>query len=281
MTPLKPILFLCALSMLNCSNDTSDNNDYPDSSISDYTPNAIGNYWIYDVESSSVDALELNFKATDSLYIATSTLNSYTLEANNGTEATGTMNTILINGVLSKTSTTLEYTGTLELPIDIPIDQIQEINALKILDLEAENDEILSEISGNFSENIDFLGTMAPIEVSYSLTTKKENHYPNLLVNNTMYENVYEGILNLNLSIVGTITILGFSQSIQVIKAQDILTIRYYYGENIGLLRAESTQGYELSAELISLIELSGDTFDMGTSTSVESAEALSTYVLN
>ena len=267
--------------MLNCSNDTSDNNDDPDSSISDYTPNAIGNYWIYDVESSSVDALELNFKATDSLYIATSTLNSYTLEANNGTEATGTMNTILINGVLSKTSTTLEYTGTLELPIDIPIDQIQEINALKILDLEAENDEIQSEISGNFSENIDFLGTMAPIEVSYSLTTKKENHYPNLLVNNTMYENVYEGILNLNLSIVGTITILGFSQSIQVIKAQDILTIRYYYGENIGLLRAESTQGYELSAELISLIELSGDTFDMGTSTSVESAEALSTYVLN
>ena len=85
------------------------------------------------------------------------------------------MNTLLVNGSLSKTTTSLKYTGSLELPIDISLAQSPEINELTIIDLDASNGEVLSYLTDNFSETIDIQGTAVPIEISYDLTTEKEN----------------------------------------------------------------------------------------------------------
>jgi hypothetical protein len=139
MNALKPILFLLALSVFSCSNETYDetnNTDInaidPDPDPTNYTPTTLGDYWIYDVESTSIDSPLMNFTGTDSLYIATSTENTFTYQANNGMAALGTMNTLLVNGSLSKTTTTLKYAGALEIPIDIPLTQVPEINDLTI-----------------------------------------------------------------------------------------------------------------------------------------------------
>ncbi len=290
MSPLKPILFLFALSVFSCSNETYDESDDPDIEETDpdpdpdpinYTPTTLGDYWIYDVESTSADTPAMNFTGTDSLYIATSTANDFTYQVNNGMDALGTMNTLLVNGSLSKTATTLKYTGTLELPIDIPITQMPAINDLTIFDLDASDGEILSDMSDSFSEIIDIQGTMVPIEISYALSTTKEDFYPTTSVNGMTYTNVYEAVLKLNISVTGTVMIFGTSQTINVIQPQDVLTVRYSYGGDIGLLRAETTQGFQLSPEVILLIQQLGATGTVTTASTTTSTEELSSYLLN
>jgi len=290
MSPLKPILFLFVLSIFSCSNETYDEGDDPDIEVTDpdpdpdplnYTPTTLGDYWIYDVESTSADTPAMNFTGTDSLYIATSTASSFTYQANSGMAALGTMNTLLVNGSLSKTATTLKYTGTLDIPLDIPLTQMPAINDLTILDLDASDGEVLSDMSNSFSEIIDIQGTMVPIEISYSLTTKKENFYPTTSVNGMTYTNVYEATLKLNISVTGTVIIFGTSQTINVIQPQDVLTVRYYYGGDIGLLRTESTQGFQLSNEVILLIQQLGATGTVATSSTTTSTEELSSYMIN
>ena len=283
MSPLKPIIFLFALIIFSCSNETFEEGDDP--TPLNYTPNTLGDYWIYDVESTSADTPKMNFTGSDSLYIATSTSNAFTYQVNNGMDALGSMNAILVNGNLSKTTTTLKYTGTLDLPIDIPIDipltQNSTVNDFKIIDLDAANGETLSNFSNSFSETIDIQGTVIPVEISYSLSTRKENFYATTSVNGTTYTNVYEATLKLNLSVTGTLTLFGFTQTIEVIQPQDVLSIRYYFGGDVGLLRAESTQEFQLDAALIALIQQSAGTIDIPTSATTTSVEELNNYSLN
>ena len=288
MSPLKSVFFLFALSVIvSCSNETYDEGDNPDIDVTDpepdplnYTPTTLGDYWIYDVESTSADTPSMNFTGTDSLYIATSTASSFTYQANSGMAALGTMNTLLVNGSLSNSVTTLKYTGTLDIPLDIPLTQTPAINDLTILDLDAANGDVLSNMSDSFSETLNIQGTMVPIEINYALSTTKENFYPTTSVNGMTYTNVYEATLKLNISVTGTI-ILGTSQTINVIQPQDVLTVRYYYGGDIGLLRTESTQGFQLSNEVILLIQQLGATGTVATSSTTTSTEALSSYLIN
>ncbi|MDB9954062.1 hypothetical protein OAD49_00690 [Flavobacteriaceae bacterium] len=291
MSALKPILFLLTLSVIiSCSNETYDESDDPDIDVTDpdpvpdplnYTPSTLGDYWIYDVESTSADTPTMNFTGTDSLYIATSTASAFTYQVNNGMDALGTMNALLVNGSLSNSATTLKYTGTLDIPLDIPLTQMPAINNLTVLDLDAANGDVLSDLSDSFSETLNIQGNMVPIEISYALSTTKENFYPTTSVNGMTYTNVYEATLKLNISVTGTVVIFGTSQTINVIQPQDVLTVRYYYGGDIGLLRAETTQEFQLSNEVIALIQQLGATGTVTTSSSTTSVEELKSYMVN
>lgn len=285
MSALKPILFLFMLSIISCSNETYDESDDPDMEVTDpdpidYSPNSQGDYWVYDVESTNTEVPEMNFTASDSLYIATSTATAFTYEANNGMGALGSMNTFLVNGSLSKTATTLQYTGTLEFPVDFAITQMPAIEDLKIIDLDASNGDVLSDFSNSFSETIEIQDTAIPIEINYALTSKKENFYPTTFLNGMTYTNVYEATIKLNLSVTGEVQVFGTSQTINIIQPQDVLTFRYFYGGNVGLIRAEGTQGFQLSAAVILLIDQLGGT-DMATSANTDSVEELKNYLIN
>ena len=264
MRSLKSILFLFALSIISCSNETYEDEDIdvtdPETSPTTYVPNTLGDYWVYDVERTSPDIPEMNFTGSDSLYIATSSGTTFTYKVNNDMAALGTMNTLLVNGSLSKTSTTLDYTGSLDLQIDLPIAEMPTIENLKLMDLEASNGEILSNFSNSFSETLDIQGTAIPVEINYALTTSKENFYPTTTLNGMAYSNIFEATLKLNISVTGTVTVFGISQAIDIIQPQDVMTVRYYYGGNIGLIRAETTQGFELSSEITLLLEQLGET---------------------
>lgn len=264
MRSLKSILFLFALSIISCSNETYEDEDIdvtdPETSPTTYVPNTLGDYWVYDVERTSPDIPEMNFTGSDSLYIATSSGTTFTYKVNNDMAALGTMNTLLVNGSLSKTSTTLDYTGSLDLQIDLPITEMPTIENLKLMDLEASNGEILSNFSNSFSETLDIQGTAIPVEINYALTTSKENFYPTTTLNGMAYSNIFEATLKLNISVTGTVTVFGISQAIDIIAPQDVMTVRYYYGGNIGLIRAETTQGFELSSEITLLLEQLGET---------------------
>lgn len=230
MRSLKSILFLFALSIISCSNETYEDEDIdvtdPETSPTTYVPNTLGDYWVYDVERTSPDIPEMNFTGSDSLYIATSTGTTFTYKVNNDMAALGTMNTLLVNGSLSKTSTTLDYTGSLDLQVDLPIAEMPTIEDLKLMDLEASNGEILSDFSNSFSESLDIQGTAIPIEINYALTTSKENFYSTTTLNGMAYSNIFEATLKLNISVTGTITVFGISQAIDIIQPQDVMTVR-------------------------------------------------------
>jgi hypothetical protein len=274
-----PYLFLFLFIFISCSNDDNTNeSNEPVLTASDFSPNTQGDYWKYNVNSSSEDLPDMDFNSIDSLYVATTSSTSYTLDANNGIGADGSMNSILTSGTLSTTNTVLSYNGALDLPIDLDIDQSLEITDLVLLDLNAENGAILSSIDGMFSEDINIQGTVIPISVNYELFTAKENFYDTKVVNGTSYSNVYEGSLGLNLSVTGTITFFD----IDILESQDILLINYYYGANIGLLRAESDQGFELAPQIIALIEQTGGGGgELPFSANVSGIEELSNYLIN
>jgi len=275
-------LFLGLFIFFNCSSeDNESETTYPVLTASDFSPNSEGSYWMYNVDSASADLPEMDFSSIDSLYIVSTSNAAYILEANNGIGADGSMNSILTSGSLSTTDTTLTYSGALDLPIDIVVDQALEISDLILIDLEADNGTVLSTIEGAFTETIDIQGSMIPINVNFELFSAKEDLYDSKIVNGVSYTNVYEGTLNFNLSVTGTITIFGFGQNINIIESQNILSIRYYYGANLGLLRAESEQGFELAPEVIALIDQTGGGNEFPSSATVTGVEALINYVIN
>ena len=275
-------LFLGLFIFFNCSSEDNESETTdPVLTASDFSPNSEGSYWVYNVDSTSADLPEMDFSSIDSLYIVSTSNAAYILEANNGIGADGSMNSILTSGSLSTTDTTLIYSGALDLPIDIVVDQALEISDLILIDLEADNGSVLSTIEGAFTETIDIQGSMIPINVNFELFSAKEDLYDSKIVNGVSYTNVYEGTLNFNLSVTGTITIFGFGQNINIIESQNILSIRYYYGANLGLLRAESEQGFELAPEVIALIDQTSGGNEFPSSATVTGVEALINYVIN
>ena len=275
-------LFLGLFIFFNCSSEDNESETTdPVLTASDFSPNSEGSYWVYNVDSTSSDLPEMDFSSIDSLYIVSTSNAAYILEANNGIGADGSMNSILTSGSLSTTDTTLIYSGALDLPIDIVVDQALEISDLILIDLEADNGSVLSTIEGAFTETIDIQGSMIPINVNFELFSAKEDLYDSKIVNGVSYTNVYEGTLNFNLSVTGTITIFGFGQNINIIESQNILSIRYYYGANLGLLRAESEQGFELAPEVIALIDQTGGGNEFPSSATVTGVEALINYEIN
>lgn len=274
-------LFLGLFIFLNCSSEDNESETTdPVLTASDFSPNSEGSYWVYNVDSTSSDLPEMDFSSIDSLYIVSTSNAAYILEANNGIGADGSMNSILTSGSLSTTDTTLIYSGALDLPIDIVVDQALEISDLILIDLEADNGSVLSTIEGAFTETIDIQGSMIPINVNFELFSAKEDLYDSKIVNGVSYTNVYEGTLNFNLSVTGTITIFGFGQNINIIESQNILSIKYYYGANLGLLRAESEQGFELAPEVIALIDQTSGGNEFPSSATVNGVEALINYVI-
>ena len=275
-------LFLVLFIFFSCSSEDNESETTdPVLTASDFSPNSEGSYWVYNVDSTSSDLPEMDFSSIDSLYIVSTSNAAYILEANNGIGADGSMNSILTSGSLSTTDTTLIYSGALDLPINIVVDQALEISDLILIDLEADNGSVLSTIEGAFTETIDIQGSMIPINVNFELFSAKEDLYDSKIVNGVSYTNVYEGTLNFNLSVTGTITIFGFGQNINIIESQNILSIRYYYGANLGLLRAESEQGFELAPEVIALIDQTSGGNEFPSSATVTGVEALINYVIN
>ena len=274
-------LFLVLFIFFSCSSEDNESETTdPVLTASDFSPNSEGSYWVYNVDSTSSDLPEMDFSSIDSLYIVSTSNAAYILEANNGIGADGSMNSILTSGSLSTTDTTLIYSGALDLPIDIAVDQALEISDLILIDLEADNGSVLSTIEGAFTETIDIQGSMIPINVNFELFSAKEDLYDSKIVNGVSYTNVYEGTLNFNLSVTGTITIFGFGQNINIIESQNILSIKYYYGANLGLLRAESEQGFELAPEVIALIDQTSGGNEFPSSATVNGVEALINYVI-
>lgn len=259
----------------------SDSNSSVDDPAGDFLTITPQSYWIYDVQSTSEDLPNMDFTAQDSIYVTSVSGNDVMLSANDNGMANGSMNGILTNGTMGVTPTSLSFSGGLELPenfSDLGLDNGLEVNDLLIFDLESENNDIMFVQEATATEVLNIQGTQIPVELDYELTTTKVNFYETMTLNGTEYNNVFEGTLNLSLGVVGTFNLGLFTQTLAIIEPQNILETSYFYAEQIGLVRAQSVQGFNLSSQFNALVELANIPFDFPTSISVENVEELSDY---
>ncbi len=275
-------LFIGFVFILSCDDEAYDSNmDNSNDITSDFSPSGDNDYWIYDVESSSTDVPEMNFTATDSIYLSSVDENSFTLNANNDGVANGSMNILLTNGTISKTPTTLVFDGNIDVPqnlLDLGFTQDLSIENMTLLNLEASNNEEMFVQESNFSETIDIMGTDVPVEISSRISTKKIYFYTNETVNGTNYSDIFEAEFALNIGVNGTFSVAGFTQIVPILEAQDVMKVTYYYANNIGLIRAETSQGISLSSQLTSLLEFLNIPLDFPANVSIEGVEELSDY---
>ena len=261
----------------NTENSDLDGND----TFNEFTP--LNGYWKYNVVGSSEDVPEMNFIASDSVYVSEIFQDSFKISVNDDGIANGTMNMILSNGNLYSTPNSLSLDGIINIPEDLSsIELLNNITltGLKIFDLSVENGDIMFFQEDSFSNSIELEETEIPIDLSYEIQTKKNNFHNSINLNGISYNNVFEGNLAFSISVNATFSLFGFSQTVVIFEPQDIISINYYYAESIGLVRAESYQGYEISTGLTQLSNLTGFTIDFPTNLEIEVIEELNEFIV-
>ena len=277
------ILFLIVtVFAFSCSNESVDSS-LAENNASDFFPNNANSYWKYVVDSNSEDLPDMNFAALDSVYVAESSDNSISLAANNDASANGRMNMILTSGNLYKTDNTLALDGSIDLTenlADLGFADNFTLTGLTLYDLEASNESIMFIETGTSSNSIPIQDTEVPVDVNFEIQTKKLNFYDSKTINQINYNNVFEGELTLSLEINATISLLGIPQTVTFLDPQDILSIRYYFAESIGMVNAQASQGFALSNELTTLLTLANIPLEIPSSINILSSEVLSDYAL-
>lgn len=266
----------------SCSNESVDSS-LAENNASDFFPNNANSYWKYVVDSNSEDLPDMNFAALDSVYVAESSDNSISLAANNDASANGRMNMILTSGTLYKSDNTLALDGNIDLTenlADLGFADSFTLTGLTLYDLEASNESIMFTETGTSSNSIPIQDTEVPVDVNFEIQTKKLNFYDSKTINQINYNNVFEGELTLSLEINATISLLGFPQTVTFLDPQDILSIRYYFAESIGMVNAQASQGFALSDELTTLLTLANIPLEIPSSINISSSEVLSDYAL-
>ena len=266
----------------SCSNESVDSS-VAENNASDFFPNNANGYWKYVVESNSEDLADMNFAALDSVYVAESSGNSISLAANNDASANGRMNMILTSGTLYKTDNTLALDGSIDLAdnlADLGFADSFTLTGLTLYDLEASNESIMFSQTGTSSNSIPIQDTEVPVDVNFEIQTKKLNFHDSKIINQINYNNVFEGELTLSLEINATISLLGFPQTVSFLDPQDILSVRYYFAESIGMVNAQASQGFTLSDELTTLLTLADIPLEIPSNINTVSSEVLSDYAL-
>jgi len=266
----------------SCSNESVDSS-VAENNASDFFPNNTNTYWKYVVDSNSEDLPDMNFTALDSVYIAESSDNSISLAANNDTSANGRMNMILTSGTLYKTDNTLVLDGDIDITenlADLGFTDSFTLTGLTLYDLEASNESIMFTETGTSSNSIPIQDNEVPVDVNFEIQTKKLNFYDSKTINQINYNNVFEGELTLSLEINATISLLGFPQTVTFLDPQNILSIRYYFAESIGMVNAQASQGFAFSDELTTLLTLANIPLGIPSGINILSSEVLSDYAL-
>ncbi len=270
------------LLVVSCSStdDTDDTTDpIPTVITGNYFPNTIGDTWTYAVEGASTTDPNLNFSETDVVTISSSNTNTFTFEINGGNAIVyGTMNSILNSGSLTKTESTLTFSGEIPLIADIDILPTTSIGLTNFLayDLNAEINTQIALATGSFTDTIDFGTLTAPVTTEYTVNNTYKGTLSSLTVNGETYTNVVHTEIKVNITSTGTIGI-----PVTIIEPQTVLTLNNYYVKNIGLIKSEAQQGFTLSQTIISVLESQGGSVDFPTSGSSTNTQELTNYTVN
>lgn len=279
---IKYLLPILCLSIVAVSCSGSDDNDGPPEPVeANYFPSEASNTWFYNVENESTTNPEVNFLESDLVTIASSNGGSFSINVNNDAAPSyGLMNTILNTGTLTRGASTLRINGSIPLPLDIEGLTTTSIALSNFLlyDLNANTNAQLGSTSGVINETVNVDGTDIPLTATYTIANTRRSDLNSFTVDGEAFSNVIVTDIVLNLEITATVNVLGNATTQTLLAAQDVLTIKNYFAEDVGLIQSEANQNYQLNQELITLLELGGVTIDFPTELSVSNTQELDSY---
>jgi len=272
------LLGICILFLLSsCGSNDDNTDDGLDTPVlpSSYFPATVNNYWNYDVLIT--DATNAVTTAQDSLYVTSSTGNSFMLDVNTTNIANGTMSNLLANGTLTEQGTALTLNSSLELPIDLPIDLPGSGIAFEgavLYDTSVADNTTLFTISDTFTQEVQGF----PITTEYTLSTEKIERLGSFTVNSGTFTDVEVVDFILELSVSTSVDVFGNATTFSILDPQDVLTIRGYYGPNVGLLKAESEISVTLNATTLALLQNFNVNLNLPTNGAGTNVEELTSY---
>jgi hypothetical protein len=280
MKKITTILGVCMLFLLNSCGSNDDNTNTDDGLETpvlpaNYFPAIVNNYWNYDV--SITDAANTVTTAQDSLYVASRNGDSFMLDVNTTNIANGTMNNLLANGTLTEQGTALTLNSSLELPIDLPIDLPGSginFEGAVLYDTSVADNTTLFTFSDTFTQEVQGF----PITIDYTLSTEKIERLASLTVNSETFTEVEVVDFILELSVSTSIDIFGNATTFSILDPQNVLTIRGYYGPNIGLLKAESDVRFTLNPTTVALLQSFNININLPTNGAGTNVEELTSY---
>ncbi|AWH85862.1 hypothetical protein HYN59_12445 [Flavobacterium album] len=220
----------------SCSSDDSNNNTT--GNITNFLPQANGNYWVYDVAGENLGS------GRDSLYIANDTVigsNTYK-KLKTKFLPNGFFSGALSNNAMRVAGDELIVSGEVTIPFsqDFPISI--SITDFTIFKEGASANAMLDQVDGTISQTYQNY----PLDFDYTLTTTAKGDLATYSVNGHNYTNVKKVETALQLKISTTLDIQGFPLTITILPEQNVLTSTQYYAEGIGVVHVTSDFQYQL-----------------------------------
>ncbi len=268
-------------SLVACSSDDDGSNE---PITGNYFPNTVLDTWIYSVDNTSTTDSDLDFTATDLVTVETSSNGVFTLAANNGSSpARGAANSILTaaNSTLNKGASTLSFTGELVLSEGLELlNNSIALTNMTLYDLNATTNSELASIENTITEDLDIEGTLIPTTIDYSIKNIKKSNLNSLTVDGETYSNVLHSKITMNVGVTITVSVLGNPTQYELLVPQDISVMDIYFAKDIGIVKAETLQSYQINESVVTLLQQAG--FDLGMPTEYEATntQELDSYVI-
>lgn len=232
------ILFFSSL-IISCS---SDDNNTSNSSYN-YYPLIINNTWTYDVvtddntnpPTSTVDVITVD---------ETTTINTndyYGMSSSAG--SSGTMTQLFDQNYFRSEAGVFYTDGNFTLPLsnfggtDIVID----LSEAKLINESQANDTILESQSGTTAQSIGGFD----LDIEYTFKTIQRETISNHTVKTVVYDNIIKSDIILSLKVTTTVNI-GVPIVVTLLDTQDVLSIKNYYADGIGLIDSNAIFTYQL-----------------------------------
>ncbi len=239
--------------MASCTDDDANDSNGDDDGMQvnplsgDFFPSKADNEWNYDVTSKD-NTTDETINATDRLFVDTPNETSFELDVNDNSISNGTMNSVLTNGILNKTDTTLSANGQLVFSIDGLEDINIPYNNAVLLNTQAPDGSELSTFMGTINQTVQSF----PVTINYTLKTNHIKNWTSIDLNGQSYDEVTQANFVLTMVIDIALPLVG---NRPIIDEQETLVINNYYGKNIGLIKSEADTTITLNSETLMLLQ--------------------------
>jgi hypothetical protein len=230
------LLFILSLFIVSCSSDDDNgNNNNPTPPSNTFLPSDIGNYWVYDVQSTAISG-------RDSVYVANDTvINGSTFQKiRTKKQPVGFFSNALNKNAIRYADGKIYLTGAagLDFAENLPINIA--VSNFVIFDQNANENTELGSVSGTLEQEIEGF----KIKFNYKLTSKAKATLATYTSGQQNYNNVRPVEIILNLEI--TAGVAGFPIAFPLLKPQNVVVSTQYYAENIGVVGTTTDITYEL-----------------------------------
>ena len=234
---MKKLLYLAliSVSLISCGSDDDSGNS--DTNFI-YLPLSINNSWDYDVTTGTT-------VANDNLMVSSENNGSFELTATPD-PANGLMSNFLSSGQLSLEDGKLLVNGNLGFDFQGLSGFDITVTDAPVYDQNAGANEEIYTTSGTFTETVDGID----LDINYTATNIQLADEPSITVAAGTFNDVLHSQTIVNVSISTEITVLGITQTIQLLdpEDQDVIVVDNYWARDVGLIRSDNQLDYNLGS---------------------------------